>query len=319
MSRFLTRCLLFLLAGAAALAAEDQPRVHTLRTNDHVLFLGDSTTAGGLNAAGYVRQFEQAIGEQVPELKVTVSGIGRPGAPTAWMIEKDWLGKDIKPLLANTNPPTICVVNMGLNDALAGDKGVAPYGENLRRVVRQGRALGLTMLLCTPTLRDGLATTKPFAAMAREVAAAENCPLIDLYVAHAAHLAAHTRDGKLAPGADTTYDGVHLSAAGETASAKNLLQAFGLRPEWRKFQVRNKSNPPFGTYTIEPAQAFYEPGARVTVTAIPAAGKSFTGWAGDMAPYGKENPVTIVMDRHMLISIPKSEFQPLPAAGTVKP
>jgi hypothetical protein len=26
-----------------------------------------------------------------------------------------------------------------------------------------------------------------------------------------------------------------------------------------------------------------------------------------------------VMDRHMLISIPKSEFQPLPAAGTVKP
>jgi hypothetical protein len=52
------------------------------------------------------------------------------------------------------------------------------------------------------------------------------------------------------------------------------------------------------------------------VTAIPAAGKSFTGWVGDMAPYGKENPVTIVMDRHMLISIPKSEFLPL---GAVKP
>jgi lysophospholipase L1-like esterase len=310
MSRILSRCLLLLLAVVAPLAAGDQPRIHTLRTNDHVLFLGDSTTAGGLNAAGYVRQFEQAIGEQVPELKVMISGIGRPGAPTGLMIEKDWMGKDVKPLLASNNPPTVCVVNMGLNDALAGAKGVAPYGENLRRVVRQGREMGLTMLLCTPTMRDGLKTTEPYALKAREVAAAENCPLIDLYTAHADHLAAHTRDGKPAAGADTTYDGVHLTAAGETASAKAVLQAFGLRPEWRRFQVRNKSNPPFGTYMIEPAQPFYEPGTKLTITAVPAPGKVFTGWVGDMAPHGTTNPVTILIDRHLLISIPKREFGP---------
>jgi lysophospholipase L1-like esterase len=315
----LSACLLVLLAGVAPLAAYDQPRVHTLRTNDHILFLGDSTTAGGLNAAGYVRQVEQAIGEQVPELKVTVSGIGRPGAPSGQMIEKDWIGNDVKPLLSGTNPPTVCVVNMGLNDALSGEKGVAPYGQNLRAVVRQGRALGMTMILCTPTLRGGLKMTEPYAAKARDVATEEKCPVIDLYAAHADQIAANTRDGRLAPGSDTTYDGVHLTAAGESASARAILQAFGLKPMWRKFQVRNKSNPPFGTYTLEPAQAFYEPGARVTVTAIPAAGKSFTGWVGDMARFGEENPVTIVMDRHMLISIPKSEFKPLPAPGTVKP
>ncbi len=245
---------------------------------------------------------------------LTVSGIGRPGAPSGQMIEKNWIDNDVKPLLVKTNPPTICIVNMGLNDALQGGKALAPYAENLRTVVRQGRALGLTMILCTPTLRGGLAKTKPFAEKARAVAAEERCPIVDLYAAHADHMTANTKDGKIAPGKDTTYDGVHLTAAGETVSAITILQSFGLKPVWQKYQIRNKSNPGFGTYTIEPAQPFYEVGAKVAVTAIPAKGKKFVRWAGDMASYGTENPVSVTMDRHLLISIPKSEFQPIPPA-----
>jgi lysophospholipase L1-like esterase len=301
--------LVALTLGQAPLMAFDQPKICDLKTNDHVMVLGDSTTAGGLNTAGYVRQIEQAIGEQIPQMGLTVSGVGRPGAPSVQMIEMNWIENDVKPLLAKPKPPTVCIVNMGLNDAVQGEKAVVPYGENLRAVVRQGRALGLTMILCTPTLRDGLAKTQAFAEKARVVAAEEKCPIVDLYAAHAGHILANTKDGKLAPGTDTTYDGVHLTGAGETASARAILQAFGLKPVWQKFQIRNKSNPDFGSYTIEPAQLFYEAGAKIAVTAIPAKGKVFSGWAGDMAAYGTQNPVAVTVDRHMLMSIPKREFR----------
>jgi len=49
-----------------------------------------------------------------------------------------------------------------------------------------------------------------------------------------------------------------------------------------------------GTVTRNPAQAAYDPGARVTVTATPASGYAFSNWRG--ASNSTSNPITITIN-----------------------
>lgn len=65
-----------------------------------------------------------------------------------------------------------------------------------------------------------------------------------------------------------------------------------------------------GTVTRTPSQTNYNPGTLVTLTAVPNAGYSFTGWSVDAT--GSTNPLTISMTSNKNIT---ANFAALPAVG----
>ena len=50
-----------------------------------------------------------------------------------------------------------------------------------------------------------------------------------------------------------------------------------------------------GTVTVVPAQSSYAPGSTVVLTAVPAAGHTFSGWSGSAT--GTKNPLSVTMNR----------------------
>jgi hypothetical protein len=185
----------------------------------------------------------------------------------------------------------VAIINLGLNDSKSGTNALASYSENLRWAVTQLRSLKVTPMLCTPTAWRGLNQTKGYADVARQVAAELKAPLIDLYAAHA---------DAIVGGAKPTRDGTHLNGLGETLSASAILRAFGLKPEWQKYQLRVAIHlRGKGKITVTPDQQTFGPGTKVTLNVEPEAGFVFNGWAIDAE--GKEKTLMITMDRHRII------------------
>jgi hypothetical protein len=54
-----------------------------------------------------------------------------------------------------------------------------------------------------------------------------------------------------------------------------------------------------GSVALDPPGGVYEPGTRVTLTATPAAGRSFASWDGDLT--GSANPTSVVVDRNLQV------------------
>lgn len=298
----LLTALLFCFTGLATVSAFEQPLIYQLKSKDTVLVIGDSTTADGLKPAGYVRLVEQALSEQIPDQGVGISGLGYPMKTTAILGGQI---ANVKKLLEKGNGPTVVIINLGLNDSKEKEKGVTPFTDNLRKAIGELQAMKVTAIICTPTTWGGLTQTKPYAEAARALATETKCLLIDLYAVHADHIVANTKDGKLLPGTNPTRDGVHMNGIGETLSAGAVLQAFGLKTVWKKYQLRTMCRA-YGKITIDPDLPFYEPGTKVTVTAIPADGAFFKFWSGDHQ--GSEAKTTVTMDRHRIIT---TDFRPL--------
>jgi lysophospholipase L1-like esterase len=296
-------------AGEADPKAFVQPKVHELKPQDVIWILGDSTTADGVHPAGYVRLVEQAIQEQLPDHKIVVIGKGVP------MKKSRSLGPHVETIkaLAKADPksrreqmPTVVIFNYGLNDQgfTPATNALEVYTENIRQAITELQAVGVTPMPCATTARGSIdrMPMKPYADATRAVAAELKCPFIDLHSTHVAHILTHSdKDGRFALGMSPTRDGTHLTSRGETLSATAILRAFGLKPEWRKYQLR--VSPGHATkVTADPAQTLYEPGTKVTLTAEIPAGFEFRGWVfGDGIPVSTEKTVTITMDRHIII------------------
>ena len=313
--------MLFCLAGAGTAVAFDQPQICTLKTNDHIVFIGDSTTAGGFGPTGYGQLLIQALGEQMPGVKV--NGIGKNTQPSGFLVgvlgPNHLFDKLVKDGLAKAEPepaPTICISIIGLNDSKSGPSGVETFTKNLREGVRLMRERKLTAILATPSTWGGLTQTKPYAEAARVLAAELKCPLIDLYAVQSELITAHTKDGNLDPVFNPTCDGVHLSAVGSTLWAGTILKAFGLKPEWKKYQLNTAvtevgalHRAVAGEMVVEPKpsnpkQPNYEPGTKVTLTCKPPAGWVFVHWIHSSGePIAeKSTTLTITMDRHQYIA-----------------
>jgi lysophospholipase L1-like esterase len=301
-----------LLAGTTS--AFEQPKVYDLKPNDYVYVIGDSTTHQGTLPAGYVPLTDQAVQEQLPGKNIKVDGFhGGSGATSGDHVK--FVGPHLDQVIKAGRTPTAVVINIGLNDTGRG-QGLPAYGDNLRKMVADIRARKMTAMLCATTTYRDLKFMTPYADMARTVAAELHCPLIDLQAAHVAHIEANTKDGKRVPGTDPTVDGLHLSAVGETISAKTFLQAFGLKPAWQAYQVRmvamreGWATGVHGTFTYEPKLASYPSGSKVTVTLIPAAGCEFSQWQdmdyrgtpkASQPELGSSATITLTMDRHRFL------------------
>jgi len=333
--------MLFCLAGAGTVGAFEQPKVYDLKPKDQILILGDSVTADGQCAAGFVRLIDQAQHEQVPELGVVVRAIGAYGEKLpdfprgfAYIVE----------MTKKPNPPTVAIIALGLNDSGAKEKGLPAFTDQMRKAVTQLREAKLTVILCTTT--GALAGWRLYSDAVRTVATEMKCPLIDLSAVYIDNVIKHcpkkeTQD-KIAPeflpGFDPHRDHCHLNMYGETLSASTFLKAFGLKPVWQKYQIRTsvnrKGHRPYtgeGTIKIEPElpsngptpalcgnqtwpleQQAYAPGTKVTLTVLPAAGNTFNRWYTLEEGTLKETSpsLTITIDRHTWIY---AEVKPIEA------
>jgi hypothetical protein len=358
MKPFLFALLLSSVAGRAS--AFEQPKIYDLKPNDRVIVLGDSTTYEGTFVAGHVRLVDQAQKEQIPDKNVIVYGFGWAQNETAALLgERGQINVYVRsnPPKYGFHPhvflwdapwkdgrPTVAIINMGLNDSKAGDKVIPAYVEILRKAVLELRELKVFPILCATTTWGGLKQTKGFAEAARALAKELDCPLIDLYAAHAQWITEHTKDGTLPAEFAPTRDGVHLSSIGETLSATTFLQALGLKPEWKQYQVRvttyRKSkgevdlvvtaDPPLPApktpYAFRPFwpnmvnnMPLVPPGTRLTLEVKPRAGYSFYGWqmfAGQPLATAT-NTITLTVDRHLNLEafvLPSDSADPVPQA-----
>ena len=97
--------ILYCLAAVGIVSAFEQPPIYQLKPKDQVLILGDSTTAGGVLVAGYVRLVDQAQHEQRPGQGIVVRGMGWSGSTMKDLSVS--VAGTVKPLLTKPNPPNV--------------------------------------------------------------------------------------------------------------------------------------------------------------------------------------------------------------------
>jgi uncharacterized repeat protein (TIGR02543 family) len=93
-------------------------------------------------------------------------------------------------------------------------------------------------------------------------------------------------------------DGTEVQPSGSVLLVAHLVDAtFGNvivspsnQPACYDLTLASSSN---GSIAANPSQPCYAPGTSVQLTAQAKAGYIFTGWAGDLASYGGQNPITI--------------------------
>ena len=298
--------LAVLTLGQTTLSAFEQPAVQQLTAKDHIVIFGDSTTVGGSGPAGYVQLLIQALNEQVPGVKV--SAICKNSRATNTLLgPKGWILGNFEKIRQSEPAPTISIIVLGLND-----RDVEGYVKNLREAVGLLRERKQTVILTTPTLHANLDNTKPRAEAARALATELKYPLIDLSAAYTQYATKNMKDGKFLLGTGL-YDteepviALHLGVLGETLSAQTILQGFGLKPEWKMYQIRLtvagkgqiKADP---APTGEKNREGYAPGTKVTLTFTPEAGSKFSRWfnfEGTVKETAEK--LTVTMDRPMWI------------------
>jgi uncharacterized repeat protein (TIGR02543 family) len=127
-------------------------------------------------------------------------------------------------------------------------------------------------------------------------------------------------------GTATTYsfptkviNGMRITVTGVSGTTYNVglseIQVYGTTGGGTQYNLTTNANPSgSGTVTINPVQSGYYSGTQVTLTAVPAAGYSFSGWSGDAV--GTTNPLTITITGNMLVT---ANFTAIPGSLTVTP
>jgi lysophospholipase L1-like esterase len=208
----------------------------SLTDGSRVMFFGDSITAGGVKAGGYVRLVERAVANLYPERDIDVRGSGVEGDTVADLLRR--LRRDV---LAKR--PTHVVIYVGVNDLAslgpgeaAARKGEQAYAAGLTDLVTRIQATGASVTICTPgligeDLEESSRTNRlleRFAAVARSVAAEMHTGLCDVRADFASYLKTRNRSGKTK--GILTLDGIHLTSQGHRVLAGTMLRALVAAP-----------------------------------------------------------------------------------------
>ncbi len=225
---------LFLAALAAALVLVSVPAFSAeektpLKKGDRIVFLGDSITAAGAGANGYVTLIRKALAEKYKDLDLQVIGAGVSGNKVPNLQAR--LKKDVL-----ARKPTLVVIYIGINDVWHGEKDPSrgtpkdKYEAGLKDIIGQIKQEGGRVLLCTPSVigekRDGANTLDSrldeYSDISRKVARETKVQLCDLRKAFLDHLKEHNPDNK--EKGVLTSDRVHLNAAGNRFVADVILK-----------------------------------------------------------------------------------------------
>jgi len=197
------------------------------RHEKRILFFGDSITELGIKPNGYITLLQKQLKPEYPALELIGAGISGHKVPDLLArLQRDVLDRQ----------PTTVVIYIGVNDVwhsvLPGHYGTPrdEYRDGLIRIIRSIKSIGARVILCTPSVigekPDGSNPLDPlleeYAQISRNVAAAENIKLCDLRRAFIDYLKANNPE-MLSEGI-LTYDGVHLSDAGNRFVADRMLE-----------------------------------------------------------------------------------------------
>ena len=234
-SAALTGVACALMCAGSALAKE------SLKKNDRVVFLGDSITAGGAKADGYITLSSKAIAKAYPDLNIKLIGAGRGGhkVPDCQKrLDRDVLKKN----------PTIVFIYIGINDVwhwthpkvvARGKKGTTPevFESGLKDMIGKINAAGARVILCTPTVIGEKAhgsnpqdkMLDQYSDISRKVAKETDSQMLDLRKAFIDYLKEHNSEdvekGVL------TGDGVHMNQEGNRFLSTLFLGALNVPVE----------------------------------------------------------------------------------------
>lgn len=200
----------------------------SLKKGEKIIFLGDSITAGGVSAKGYVTLIRKELTEKYKDLEIQVIGAGISGNKVPDLqrrLQRDVLDKK----------PTIVVIYIGINDVWHGEKNPAngtskeKFESGLKEIIGKIQDSGARVVLCTPTVigekKAGANTLDAkldeYSEISRAVAKDTKSQLCDLRKAFLDHLT--KANDKDAEKGILTGDRVHLNEAGNKLVADTML------------------------------------------------------------------------------------------------
>jgi lysophospholipase L1-like esterase len=228
--------LLAVVSGTVLAADSAAP---ALKKGDRIVFLGDSITAGGGGANGYITLIKNALEANAKDMGVETVGAGVSGNKVPNLqarLEKDVLDKK----------PSIVFIYIGINDvwhwkkqadgSMAGGTPKDKFEAGLKEIIGKIKAAGARVILCTPSTigekNDGTnerdAMLEEYSTISRGVAKDCGVEMLDLRKAFIDYEKANNKDNQ--PKGILTGDGVHLNKQGNTFVAEQMLKVLGVAP-----------------------------------------------------------------------------------------
>jgi lysophospholipase L1-like esterase len=216
------------LLGSVATISADDKEAPALKKGERIVFLGDSITAGGVAAKGYVTLIKNTLAEKHKDLGIEIIGAGISGNKVPDLqkrLDKDVLAKK----------PTLVVIYIGINDVWHGERDPArgtpkdKFESGLTEIIGKIHDAGARVVLCTPSVigeKKGGANSldaklDEYAEISRKVAKDTKSQLSDLRKAFADYLAKNNPENK--ESGILTGDRVHLNDAGNKLVAETIL------------------------------------------------------------------------------------------------
>ena len=200
----------------------------TFQKPEKIVFFGDSITQAGVNPKGYITVLKDMVKAKGLENKYDLIGAGIGGNKVYDLylrLEDDVLAKD----------PSIVVIWVGVNDVWhKRSSGTGTDADKFERfynaIIKKLKAKNIKVLLCTPATigektdysneLDG--DLNKYAGIIRNIAASNNCELIDLRKAFLDYNLVNNKDNQ-EKGILTT-DRVHLNDAGNKLVAEEMYK-----------------------------------------------------------------------------------------------
>lgn len=211
------------LIGLRSVVAQEAGKPEfAVKSGQTIVFLGDSITAYGTSASGYVTL--TMAGLKANGIDATAIGSGGSGHKSDNMLAR--LDQDVL-----SRKPAWMTLSCGVNDVWHGPRGVplGQYKTNITAIVDRAQAASVKVMILTATvITEDLAADinvklAPYNDFLRTLAREKHCLLADLNADFQEILKA-----KKSPGNALTTDGVHMNLRGNEVMAKGILRAFGL-------------------------------------------------------------------------------------------
>jgi acyl-CoA thioesterase-1 len=230
----LAKLLSLLLSIVGPAASKDAPKEFTLKAGDQIVAMGDSITQAG----GYLKQADQILAEQYPDLKLPkIKNVGISGQKAEDMVKR--FEKDVV-----ARKPAVVTISVGINDVWHrvnkphDDQVLATYKENVTKMVEMAQAADIKVIIIAPTViqedpeTEGNKRLPMYVAAEREIAAAKKCVFIDLHQMFLDALAKRPQAIEVDKNKHAyTADGVHMKPAGDAIMAIAVLKGLGVPDE----------------------------------------------------------------------------------------
>jgi len=217
---------IFLLLSIISCAHEGS----VLKTNDRIIFFGDSITLLGVDPNGYITIIKDSLAKKNPDVEIIGKGIGGNKVP-------DLLARIDADVIAQK--PTIVVVYIGINDVwhfvTPGITGTPKniYEAGLEKIIGKIQQAGARVILCTPSVigekKNGAnqqdAMLDEYSEISRRAAKKMKAELCDLRIAFINYLKTHNPDD--AEQGILTKDKCHLNDEGNRLVAGEMLKLLG--------------------------------------------------------------------------------------------